>query len=1018
MTSFNPTPEQRDIIEYPQIPLRVVAGAGTGKTTTIVERLAAAVAAGGDPTRALGITFTNKASDELRLKLRLAVGDRSDGREVEVATYHGFASSILDEFGAFVGYEPSAALMDDGHRSELAASVLHSLDTTDLDLSSLPKRMEDLLAVSESLTSNLKQASNVVAIAPTSLDDVWVKRLALGEAAERFAREKERLGFFEYSDLIRLAVEIVEGFPDVASQISRRYDTVLLDEYQDTDPAQRRLLTAVFAHGVAVTAVGDTDQTIYEWRGASLENFTDFPKHFPRADGIATETLPLSINRRSDQRILDLANEIQTLLPRLEASKPLAPGPDSEDGIVEVGWFATDHEEASWIADQIAVRHDAGVAWDDIAILCRKRTAIPVIVQKLRDSNIPYSVSSMGELLTIPEVADLLAWLRVLADPSDEPSLLRIWMSGLFRIGMHDISRVKRWCGHDDTRDLGVAMEHIADIHGLSAGGREKLERFEELHSYLHKNAQVQSVPATVSLTIEHLGFWDEVAALSPQMAATARVNIGRFTSIAQNWRALDGNPTLAAFLRYIVALNEAQSSENLEAAADLSDSVVQVITAHSAKGLEWPVVFLPSLADKTFPSSVHTYDDPERIATALPYELRLDGNSFATAAASTGTERTEILKKRHADSEWRLAYVAVTRAKHDLVMTGHVWDADVVTPRSPSPLLTIAHDLAGSTKGPWAADPGGKKEPSPYVAAPLPPDPDFDPDWSSVLRDRVIDANWIANAYPDIVSAVDAKSNQLALQISDLRVTEAQQPVTRFTTSVTNLVALAECPLKFKWIHHDRLPRRPGIAAKLGTEFHRKVELHNKGVVSLDDPSLMDIDRRMDDASPVDGEPASRRVDPWPTFEGSRFATVRARFAEVPFTLDVGQAAVRGKIDAIYGDEADTWEVVDYKSGRRRDNEARNVQLEVYALAIHDGAVTATVPDDLAVTFAYFGGGICEEVTSTVDEKWINDARTHVETLVTTAEAGPFDPNPSPDCRHCDFLHLCPEGQAEVRSK
>jgi len=1016
MSEFVPTPEQKAIIDFPPVPLRVVAGAGTGKTTTIVERLAHTARNGGDPTRALGITFTNKAADELRNRLRVALGDSVEGREVEVSTYHGFATSILDEFGAFAGYGSTASLMDEGHRSELAYRILHDLDSTDLDLSSLAQRRDDLLAVADTLTSNLLQPETVELLAPNSPDDVWKKRVALLHAVKKYEAAKLALNFLEYGDLIRYAVEIVEGFPNIAAQITARYDAVLLDEYQDTDPAQRRLLAAVFSNGMAVTAVGDSDQTIYEWRGASLENFERFPEHFPTPDGSPARTLPLSINRRSDRAILDVANAIQQLLPRLEASKPLAPHDGAESGAVTTAWFRTDDDESSWIADQIRARHDDGVRWSDMAILCRKRSAIPTIVRALRVVDIPFSVSSMGELLDIPEVADLLAWLRVLSDPQDEPSLLRVWMGGMFRIGMRDISRIRTWCRTDSSWNLAIALEHLDDVEGLSESGRARLDVFADIHHDLHTSAQVMSVPAILGKTIDRLGFWDEVAAQSPGHAVTARINIGRFSSLANHWRPLDGKPTLEAFLRYVHALDDAQPAEELEAAGDITGDLVQVITAHAAKGLEWPIIFLPSLAEGTFPSKVRIYDDPDRIALKIPYSLRLDKASFAEAQdAGPGDSRKAILKTKHDAAEWRLAYVAVTRAKNELFMSGHAWDRDVTKPRSPSDLLTIANDLDVSSTATWSNDPGDKPDPTHFEDAAESPDPLFLDGWTAALRRRIDDPGWLTREYPDIVWDVESRSEQLTMQIANLpSSTEDEQRLT-FSTSVTNLVALAECPLKFKWIHHDRLPRRPRNSARRGTEFHRKVELHNLGVVALDDPSVDGYDSVRSDGADEDVAPAS---DPWQAFIDSRFVDSQPRFVEAPFVLDLDSGSVRGKIDAIYEADDDRWEIVDYKSGSRRDDDAKNVQLQAYALAVMNGAVSRDTPESMSATFAYFGGEGCEETTAEVDEQWLSDAQTNVSQLLELAQAGPFDPRPSPACRYCDFLHHCDPGKAWLRKQ
>ncbi|MCL1598258.1 MAG: PD-(D/E)XK nuclease family protein, partial [Actinomycetia bacterium] len=492
-------------------------------------------------------------------------------------------------------------------------------------------------------------------------------------------------------------------------------------------------------------------------------------------------------------------------------------------------------------------------------------------------------------------------------------------------------------------------------------------------------------------------------------------VNIGRFTSLAHRWRPLDGKPTLAAFLRYVDALEDATSAEELEAAADLSDDVVQVITAHTAKGLEWPVVFLPSLAKGTFPTRVRTYDDPNTSALSLPYSLRLDRASYVDAeAATTASDRKAVLKADHEDAEWRLAYVAVTRAKHDLIMTGHAWDQDVRKARTPSPLLEMARDVEGSTTVIWVSEPGPKPAPIPEEDTLDIPDPLFRNDWATALRARIADPRWIGEHYVELVDDVQQRSEQLVMQIGNLQVPTAERSTGSFSTSVTNLVALAECPLKFKWIHHDRLPRRPRISALRGTRFHRQVELHNLGIASLGDAAFDTDDSVVIDGVRGDASGAGRR-DPWEVFVESRFHSSQARFAEVPFVLSLEDGSIRGKIDAIYEREDETWEIVDYKSGTKRDAGARDVQLEAYALAVADGAVGGTVPGGLEVTFAYFGGATCEEVSTDVDEAWVATARTHVDDLIATAVEGPFDPRPSPECRWCDFLHLCPAGRSAL---
>jgi RecB family exonuclease len=270
----------------------------------------------------------------------------------------------------------------------------------------------------------------------------------------------------------------------------------------------------------------------------------------------------------------------------------------------------------------------------------------------------------------------------------------------------------------------------------------------------------------------------------------------------------------------------------------------------------------------------------------------------------------------------------------------------------------------------------------------------------------------------PEISDAIAERTGQLALEIADLGTPAAEPPDRPFSTSVTNLVALAECPLKFKWIHYDKLPRRPTPSTRRGTEFHRKVELHNLGIISLDDPTAAAYDSVVSDAVEDDAEGQAVVADPWKVFESSRFNDLKARFAEVPFEVHAGTGSVRGKIDAIYEPEPGTWEIVDYKSGRRSDNPARRVQLQAYAVAVSEGAVSHETPDSLAVSFAYFGGSTFEEVVEPVDEIWLSTAKVEIKRLVDQGSNGPFEPTPSQACRYCDFRHHCDAGTAWMRDQ
>jgi DNA helicase-2/ATP-dependent DNA helicase PcrA len=1013
MTEFAPSPEQAAIIDYPPAPLRIAAGAGTGKTSTIVHRLAAAVARGADPARSLGITFTNKAADELRSRLAETLGETVSGREPEVATYHSFAASILEEFGGRVGFTAGGTLMDEGHRSQLAVQVLRSLEHTALDLTALPQRRDELLHLESALVDNLLDAQDVRAHAPSDPDRTWTTRLALLDAAEMYQIRKQDLHLIEYGDLIRLTIDIVTQHPDVVDEIRSRYDAVLLDEYQDTDRAQQLLLTTLFASGMAVTAVGDTDQTIYEWRGASIDNFEDFPTDFPDADGSPATTLPLTINRRSDRLIIDMANAVRTQLPDSSGSAQLRPHDDAARGSVVAAWLRTEADEATWIASQIRERHEHGVRFADMAVLCRKRESLRPIVAALREAEIPVSVGSMGELLEVPEVADLLAWLRILSHPGDEGALLRVLMGGRYRLGMADLAAIRRAARAAGDSSLLDRVLRPEPIVGLDEATEDARSRFATTYEPLFRSSQASTVPATIAAVIDTLDYWAEVPALPHASSVTARINITRFLDLADRWKPLDGVATLGGYLRYLDALNESGRADELDAAQSPTDDAVRLLTAHGAKGLEWDEVYLPSLSSKVFPSDVLRYYDPLDSAVAVPYSLRLDSDAMTEIdALADGKERKRLLKLRHDHQEWRLAYVAVTRARHRLVMSGHIWHRDNLKPRDPSELLRMAIDLPGTTHDVIVDEPGERPERPPYVPPSPAPDPLFEDGWGEALRKTVADPTWVEGEYPELVEAVSGRSEQLQADLGDLRdPTTDDPPRQRFSTSVTNLVALAECPLRFKWIHHDRLPRRPRSSARRGTEFHRRAELHNLGIISLADAEDVTYDDATEEPMEMPSSGAAS-ADPWDVFRDSRFGTAKPFLVETPFEITIDGRSVRGKVDAVYGDD-DHWEIVDYKSGRASPSTEKLVQLQAYAVAAQDGSLALPVPGSIDVTFAWFGSDPLVEATDHADEAWISDARRIVGSLLEQAESGPFDPAPGPDCRWCDFLHHCDAGKA-----
>lgn len=994
--TFVPTPEQRAIIEHPLEPLRVSAGAGTGKTTTLAERVRHAVdVLAVAPERVLGLTFTNKAAGELADRIRAAIADRE--MQPVVQTYHGFAASLLREFGALVGVERTVEVVSPTSARQLLLDLLAEGEFEHLDVRPTRHVVPNLLKLAGDLADNVLTAADLVAAAPPDADDVWRERLELAQTLARFEEAKRRLGVVDYGDLIRAAVTLVTVHPSVAERMRDRFDLVLLDEYQDTNPGQRLLLRALFGDGFAITAVGDAAQTIYEWRGASIENFEGFPEHFRRDDGSPAPTMPLSLNRRSGPQILRAANHIRALLPDDDAN--LVPLTDAPEAAVDLKWFRTARDEARWIAGEMQRHHDDGLPWRQMAVLFRKNKDIAMVRDVLTDEEIPIEVANLGGLLDVPEIVELHAWLRILGDPTDGPALARILLGSRYRMGMADLVPLHRWVrGRRGEEEPSILLEALDDLEAVG-DHHPSLDAFAALYRELVNTAQAASVAELVRVVLDRTGAWFELEAMPSSHGLTARLNVYRFLDLAESWSPLEGRPSLPAFLDHLDLMAE-DPVEELDTARLSSADAVSLLTIHRSKGLEWDVVFLPAAYHNNFPSQVYRYEDPYLRPHILPHDSRIDAEHLPPLSPEmTWTERKDLLQARHAQQEWRIAYVGVTRARRHVAVSGSSWHGQPVNmqPSRPGRLLEHLEQVFGTVDRGDAGERPATLRPNLSPA----PDPVFDTGWQDAVAAALDDPGWARSRAEELDIAESFDSDRAAYQEMLFALPEpaTDEATSAPVTSVTGLVTYATCPKRYYWSEVDRLPRRPSRASRRGVEVHRRIELHHLGAVPLTDLDVVSYDSVID----AGGESS------WQSFLTSRFAEARPRAIETAFSLQLDHGVVRGRVDAVFGE--DSWEIVDYKSGRPSQNPARLVQLQAYALAAEAGLL-GPPPSRLTVTFAFLGGGLTEE-TYPVDETWLADARAATEGIVESIAAGSYTPTPGRHCHGCDFLDVCAEGSA-----
>lgn len=1006
MKDITPSPEQQAILTLGLTSIKVRAGAGTGKTTTVAMVIANLVKNHGvDPEQVVGITFTNKAASELADRVRDMLGADDPARQAEIHTYHGFANQLLAEFGPLAGLDTRFNVITPTFARQIVRDVVMRSTAEKINIT-WSGTYDRIRVLGDRMGDHLLTPEDLLAYEDDS--EVGEKRREMAEILAGYTEEKRRLGVVDYADLVTLAARLMTGNPDLAALVRARYRVVVLDEYQDTNPAQRVLLRAVFGSGFPVIGVGDEDQTIYEWRGASAENFEQFEQHFPQPDGGPAHLRSLTLNRRSTSTILEVANVIRRRANNQAEPLASALDPDPESR-VRTHWAQTSLAEAEWIAARFEELGDSGMPWKDMAVLLRKNKDFAVVVDAFARRDIPVEVANVGGLLAVPEVADLVAWLRVVEHPDDSASLATILMGSRFRWGLGDLARLAAVVSTGEGEDhagepvpvtLLEAVEH-SEVPGLRPEALASLGRFREVYRRVLIESQGLSLVEVCRLILDLTGAWRDVEALPPNQRLTARLNLYRLLDLAQDWSPLQGRPSLPAFLDYLETTKE-ESSDELDSARISGENAVTLVTVHRAKGLEWDAVAIPTVYNKNFPSGSSNYGNPLTSPETVPILLRQD-----TVMAHLPDDPEVVkshLRDAHIQQEWRTAYVAVTRARRLLFVTGAYWYGYPITNKmaaEPSEFWNEVNAITGDV--PELPPVSDAPELIRNESGPS-PDPHFVEGWDGALRSALAEPTWaeetaqalgVRAEHEAAVAAMEQRLFSLAEVPARLE-TPSPSPV-----SVTGLVTYAQCPRRFFWSEVDPLPRRSNPAATRGTEVHRRIELHQRGIVPLDpEPETV-----------YDGADAEHAApNAYQAYLASRFASTPATLVEQPFNLEVGARRVRGRIDAIYVDGG-LWEVVDFKSGLPSEDPSRIVQLQAYAVAVDRVDFGIKPPTDLTVTFAYLGGG-GSEVTHRADRAWIEQASTRLDALVDGIEAEMFEATPGDWCRSCDFARFCGPGR------
>ncbi len=633
-------PQQREAVLHEGGPLLIVAGAGSGKTRVLTHRIAHLIATGrARPGEILAITFTNKAAAEMRERVEQLVGPAA--RFMWVSTFHSACVRILRREAKTLGLRSSFSIYDAADSLRLVTLVARELD---LD----PKRYAPKAIAHRigSLKDELVDPDTFAAQVgspdpdarpgqgPSDFDQV---------VAQVYTRYQERLRqahALDFDDIIMTTVNLLQAFPAVAEHYRRRFRHVLVDEYQDTNHAQYVLVRELAgAEGDRVsgelTVVGDSDQSIYAFRGASIRNILEFEADYPRA-----RTILLEQNYRSTQNILTAANAV---ISRNEGRRPKRLWTDSGEGEKVVGWVAdSEHGEAQFVADEIDRLAAEGVRPRDVAIFYRTNAQSRALEEVLIRVGLPYRVVGGTRFYERREIKDAVAYLRAIANPDDDVNVRRILNVPKRGIGDRAEAQLAVFAERERI-SFGAAVDRADDVPGLATRSLNAVTAFAGLMRGLRELAASGAGPAEVlGEVLDRTGYLAELRASEDPQDAQRVENLAELHAVASEFAEAEPEGDLADFLERVSLVADADQIPTPDEGADddgaaqaaAEAGVITLMTIHTAKGLEFPVVFVTGLEDGTFPHQ-RSLADPEELA-----------------------------------EERRLAYVSMTRARERLYLT------------------------------------------------------------------------------------------------------------------------------------------------------------------------------------------------------------------------------------------------------------------------------------------------------------------------------------------------------------
>lgn len=968
-------------VRHGEGPLLIVAGAGTGKTTVLTRRYQQLLSQPEVTTSSiLALTFTEKAAGEMEdrvLKL-LSVG----AYDFWISTFHGFCQRVLQDHGLEIGLATPFRLLTptDGwlllrrHLGELPLKAYRPLGNPTKFLRALVQHISR--AKDEGVTAERYAEFAKTVAFPVPAEGEGDEKARLEELAALYTAYEGILraeGCLDFGDLILETLRLLRTRPRILEAYRAQFKYVLVDEFQDTNWAQYELVKLLAGPRQNLTVVGDDDQAIYKFRGASLANILQFRDDFPNA-----ETVALTKNYRSKKEILDIAygsisknnpNRLEIRLADTGLTKRLeAEMGEGGSGTVELLWARTVEQEADKVVEQMEriKRTDPSATWNDMAILVRSNDGAEVFVRALERARIPFQFMALRGLYAKPTVIDLVALLTLLDIQTDSAVVWRALTLPCYGIGPSDIAELLGYAnkkGHTLWSVVRQVATRKAELF-LSQQGKKGIERLfqevEDLSVLAHRAQPFQVFQKMLDVT----GYLARLLSLPERDRAEALRHVSGFADRLRRYEQNTHGPTLHGFLEEYKMEIESGEEGALDSDPEAEGpDMVKILTVHAAKGLEWRFVFVASLVDQRFPTRARSEAIP--LPDGLIQERLPEGNA-------------------HMEEERRLFYVALTRAKDRLFLTG-------------------SYEYGGARD----------KKPSAFLA-----EIELTPPEKSALAEQEI---------VEILSASSDTEEERAHE-------RALYPLKR-RFSFTQLAAFRKCPLQYKYSHIYRIPTLGSYQRSFGQSVHltfQEIFQLHQARTAAQQGSLFEVLPEgltpggwavtQDEARAIY---ESKWIEDWypdqvthDEYRAKGIVAVmrcmelweayppRPLELEKEFVLQIGGHSIKGKIDRVDQNEDGTVTVIDYKTGEAKEKlEAEDKeQLYLYQLALEGRGFKVS-----SMRYVYVLDLQEREVECLEDEKkdqFLTKMAERMDAILTSS----FEPSPEPFvCKYCDFRQVCP---------